>query len=426
MVPSLLVAIAVMLAAATVGGKLASYLSLPRVVGEMAAGPVLGASVVGRAWPGLERVIFPADIARALELCVLVIVVFYVGDVGARTQERRSLASANVIALATAVGAMLAFGGAGLVQLALGRYVPPNANGASFLLFAASALLITAVPVLARILDELGLLQTRVGGLALSLAVADDVVAWGLVALAVAVSGKGGLALGFGASICLVAVALALSLTQRRRGPFTERQTIAARLGLLALVAAAAHRWGGIVVIAAFVVGALLRTGDLTEERADHRRGGVLLRALVSIYIVWAGLSVDFAGIARSRYVIGIGVVVGAAVATKLLATAAVARPLGLRASQYWGLAILRNTRGLTELIVLSIGRQAGIVSPELYTIFFSMAVLTTAGSGLAVKLLARREAFWRRMLRDPRTAHAEVPAPKLERSRLSSAAIGD
>jgi Kef-type K+ transport system membrane component KefB len=66
-------------------------------------------------------------------------------------------------------------------------------------------------------------------------------------------------------------------------------------------------------------------------------------------------------------------------------------------------LAILRNTRGLTELIVLNIGRDAGIISPELYAIFFAMAILTTAASGLTIKLYASPSPLLRRAARRAR-----------------------
>jgi K+:H+ antiporter len=93
----------------------------------------------------------------------------------------------------------------------------------------------------------------------------------------------------------------------------------------------------------------------------------------------------------RARLATGVVVVVALAVVTKVIASAFAARALGLDGEEFRALAILRNTRGLTELIVLNIGRDAGIFSPELYAIFFAMAMVTTGVSGLTIKLYAAR-----------------------------------
>jgi Kef-type K+ transport system membrane component KefB len=137
-----------------------------------------------------------------------------------------------------------------------------------------------------------------------------------------------------------------------------------------------------------------------------------VLRALVSLYVVWTGLSVDFADLARARLATGVIVVFVLAIATKVLASAFAARTLRLDGEEFRALAILRNTRGLTELIVLNIGRDAGIFSSELYAIFFAMALLTTATSGFVIKLLSTRSPLL------VRAAHRSVTAAPAGLSR--------
>jgi Kef-type K+ transport system membrane component KefB len=98
---------------------------------------------------------------------------------------------------------------------------------------------------------------------------------------------------------------------------------------------------------------------------------------------------------------------VALAVATKVVASVVAARTLRLGSQEFRALAILRNTRGLTELIVLNIGRDVGIFSAELYAIFFAMAIVTTATSGLAIKLYASRSSLLLRAARRPRGARS-------------------
>jgi Kef-type K+ transport system membrane component KefB len=400
-----LLTVGVILVSAAVFGRLAMLLSLPAVVGEMAVGPLLGATVLGRVSPRIENALIHPDIQPALELCALLVVLLYVAEFAAETDVGYVLERRRATAGAAAAGALLAGAGAGLVYLLLSKYVPGDVSGMSFFLVTTGALLITAVPVLGRILDELRLTNTRPGGLAMSLAVVDDFVAFGIVAIGVAVSGKQSFWLAVGGSAFLAALVLLprfvpLEWRERVVGP-----SLVVPLGLVALAAAAANRLGGSTVIAAFVLGAFVWRRSDRRERARTADQYSVLRALVSLYVVWTGLSVDFADLARARLATGVIVVFVLAVGTKVLASAVAARTLRLDREEFHALAILRNTRGLTELIVLNIGRDAGIFSSELYAIFFAMALLTTATSGFVIKLFSTRSPLL------VRAAHRSVTA---------------
>jgi Kef-type K+ transport system membrane component KefB len=403
-----LLAVGVILVAAAVCGRIAMRLSLPTVVGEMAVGPLLGATVLGRVSPRGEHALFDPDVQPALELCALLVVLLYVAEFAAETDVRYVLARGRATAVASAGGAALACGAAGLVYLLLSSYVPADVSGASFFLVTTGALLITAVPVLGRILDELRLTDTRPGGIAMSLAVVDDFVAFALVAVGVAVSGKQSFWLAVAASAFLVALVVAPRVVPREWRAWAMGRTTAGPLGVVALAAAAANGLGGSTIIAAFVIGAFLWRPSGREGRRRSSDSNGVLHALVSIYVVWTGLGVDFADLARARLATGVVVVVVLAVVTKALASALAARALRLDRQEFRALAILRNTRGLTELIVLNIGRDAGIFSPELYAIFFAMALVTTASSGFAIKLYASRSSL---LLRAARRRMVATPA---------------
>jgi Kef-type K+ transport system membrane component KefB len=400
-----LLAVGVILVAAAVCGRIAQRLSLPAVVGEMAVGPLLGATLLGRLSPRTENALISPEVQPALELCALLVVLLYVGEFAAETDVRYVVRRSRATALAAVGGAALAGAAAGLVYLLLSKYIPADVSGASFVLFTTGALLITAVPVLGRILDELRLTDTRPGGIAMSLAVVDDFVAFGIVAIGVAVSGKQSFWLAIGASAFLVALVLVPRFVPREWRAWALGHSMVGPLGVVALAAAAANGLGGSTIIAAFVLGAFVwRAGDREERERTADRHSVL-RALVSLYVVWTGLRVDFADLARPRLATGVVVVVALAVVTKVIASGFAARALGLDGEEFRALAILRNTRGLTELIVLNIGRDAGIFSPELYAIFFAMAILTSGVSGLTIKLYASRSPLLRRAARRGRPA---------------------
>jgi K+:H+ antiporter len=375
-----LLAVGLIFFAAAVCGSIAARFGIPRVVGEMAAGLVLGQSFLGHVWPRAESYLFSATVLDALKAIGLLVVFLYVALVGAELDRSALSGHSRRLVGATAIGLAAAIGGAAVVGTVLSDLEPSGVPKWTYYAFLTGALLVTAVPVLARILDETGLTGTRVGSVTITLCIADDFVAFSIVAVAIAVATDGSLALALAGTAMLGVLALVWKANPRINLPVRDPRAISAvGIGILALVAGATNVLGASALVASFLVGAIVWRA-LSPSGAVP--GGDVIRALVPLYIVYAGLSVDVSRLAHSRLAWGILLVTLMAIATKSAASLLSGPLLSLDRRETLSLVVLRNTRGLTELVALNLGYQAGLLSQDLYSVFFAMALLTTAASG--------------------------------------------
>jgi Kef-type K+ transport system membrane component KefB len=182
----MLVDIAVIVLAAKLAGVAASKVGQPAVVGEITVGILLGALLQSNE---VTRVVMPGDVRTALHAVAAIGLVLFMFTVG-HEWDHRFLRGKARAAVGIAVGATLLpfiLGGGTAIWLALTRYHP--ADPVVFVLFVGTAMSITALPVLARIIADRGLSETVVGRLAVASAAAVDLVAWVLLAVIVALAG---------------------------------------------------------------------------------------------------------------------------------------------------------------------------------------------------------------------------------------------
>ena len=377
-------------------GALARRFRQPAVIGEIVAGIALGPSLLGLLPGDLPARIFPADsrtqltVLAQLGLALFMFGVGYEADPGRLRQEGRTVAvvSAGSIALPFVLGF-----GAGLALhphfgVVAGRPVPTVALA----LFLGAAMSITAFPVLARILTERGLRRSRLGALALSCAAVNDLVAWCLLAVVVAIVSDGGsvslVATLAGSAVFLAALAGLVAPGVRRLAGsgWAARQGRSVLVGLAVIgvlgCAAATARVGLHPVFGAFAFGVVV-----PRERVEQVVPGFgatveqLSTVLLPVFFVVTGLTVDLWRLG-SAGVLALLLVLPVAVAGKLFGAAGAARLAGLDRRQSWTVGLLMNARGLTELIILSIGRQLGILDAGLFTIMVIMALVTTVMTG--------------------------------------------
>ncbi|WP_280435235.1 cation:proton antiporter [Nocardia carnea] len=391
----LLVVFALILAVARLAGWLAERAGQPAVVGEICAGILLGPTLFGGE---LTRLLFPAEVRPSLRILADAGVVLFMFLVGAELNEKLLRGQGKAVAR-VALGSMAA---PFVLGAALALYLVDNHPGEhrlTFALFMGTAMSVTAFPVLARILGDRGLMETRIGALALACAAVGDVLAWTLLAVVAAMAG-GAVALWqilfvvpFAALLIMVVRPALTRLGERwNRG----RSTITPRwgAGVLAVVAAGlalsagATEWMGLhLVFGAFLFGVAVprRNWDSVHEWALPwvRRAASLL---LPVFFAVAGLAVDLSEIDGS--VLGeLALVLLVAIGGKGLGTYAGARMSGIRVRSSATLAILLNTRGLTELIALSVGLRLGLLDTALYSVMVVMALVTTAMTGVLMPL---------------------------------------
>ena len=379
-------------------------LGQPRVMGEVIAGLVLGPSVLGAISPNLQAAAFPTDILPALGVAAnlgLIFFMFLVGLEVDRKHLRGKVAQAVTISNASVAVPML-LGIA--IAIPLYKVLGPNKKFVAFALFIGVAMSITAFPVLARILAERRMLSRPLGALTVACAAIDDVTAWFLIALAttVAVSGTLGDVLrtiGEAVVYVLVMVLVVRRILGRMATAFDEVGRIPAGWFTAIVVGVLASAFLTEEINIAFIFGGFVmgmvmpRHARLTEE-VTRRIEDFVVTLLLPLFFVYTGLKTNIGLLNRPELWLITLALVAIAILGKLAGAAMAARVCGFdwRASAVIG--TLMNTRGLTELIVLNLALDAGVISNALFAMLVLMAIITTLMAGPLLKLLDRRNEY--------------------------------
>lgn len=396
-VATMLLALMVIVVSARVLGALAGRLGQPAVIGEIVGGVLLGPTLFGGA---ITSTIFPTDVRPALETLADVGVCVFMFLVGLHLDRTLLRGQARIVSTVSLAAIALPFGLGALLALHLvGNH--PTGHRLAFVLFLGTAMSITAFPVLARILTDKGLVDTPIGGLALACAAVGDVLAWSLLAVVAALADGGAdpwrvlLVVPFAALMVKVVRPLLARLAARRtaRGRLAGASVLACVAVGLLLSAQATDRMGLHAIFGAFLFGVVMpREGaSALRDQALPWIERVSNTLFLPIFFMVAGLQVDLSsmdGTALGELALILLVAIGSKFAGAFLG----ARLNGVRHRHSAVLAILINTRGLTELVVLTVGLQRGVLDDALYSLMVVMALVTTAMTGVLLRLVYPEE----------------------------------
>ncbi|MFF7359729.1 cation:proton antiporter [Streptomyces sp. NPDC008125] len=390
----LLADIALIIAVARFAGLIARRLGQPAVIGEIAVGVLLGPTLLNGT---VAATLFPADIRPYLGAVANLGLVLFMFLIGLEFDFARLRGSGRVTGAAVLGSTLVPFALGILLGWYLLRSYDPG-HRVAFVLFIGVAVSVTAFPVLARILADRGMNGTWLGAVALSAAAFCDLAAWTTLAGLQALAGAGGtrwwlvlLSVPYVLVLFLVVRPL-LARFLARRG---SEETLSA--GDVTVVVAAALASAALTQLLGlhFVIGAFL-FGLAMPRMHPARHEGLLRRTehtttlLLPVYFIVAGLKVDLSGLGADGLV-QLGWIMVVAVTGKFAGTWLGARSQGVPARSSAVLAGLMNTRGLTELIALGVGLEAGLIDERLYSLFVVMAVATTAMTGpLLGRLMGR------------------------------------
>ena len=362
------------------------------VIGEMFAGVLLGPSLLGQLSPSAEAHLFPAASLPPLHLISQLGVVLFMFVVGMEVDVDRLRRRAGATVLISNAGIIAPFAlGVWLSLYLHGRYAPPGVPFLTFALFIGTAMSITAFPVLARILAERRLKGTELGDLAIGCAAIDDVTAWCLLAVVLAFSRGEGLVVPL-ASVFLAGLVATIAFAIVR--PRARQLFGGASSALLFLLAAAlsTEAIGVHAVFGAFLAG--VAVGGAGELREPLRRTIEPLTStlLLPLFFAYSGLRTEVGSLSGQAW-IACALVLLAAVAGKFGAVSIAARVQGTPWRDSLALGALMNTRGLMELVVLNIGYDLGMLSPQMYTMMVIMALTTTCMAGPMLSVLSKKAA---------------------------------
>ena len=401
----LLLQLVVILLTARVCGLILRYFGQPPVIGEMAAGIVLGPIVFGALFPGFHAELFAKESLSALSSLSTLGLVLFMFIVGAELRApdgvRAQFRAAGWVGVLSVLLPML-FG------IAISPFLHESlaAEGVAFwpfALFMAAAMSITAFPIMARILKERNLTHTRIGRLSLASAAIADVLAWIMLALVVALIGSGEGYVGFlkttAGLVVLCAVAfgglkpLYAWLLRRHAPDGAPAGMVLAALMIGMFVCAAITQWLHLhPVFGAFLFGACLPRDDRLLRSLIERVEHLAIVVLMPIFFALAGLNTTpeaFAGAGLGA----LALIMLAAVGGKIAGGAVGARLSGYGWRDSLSVGALMNARALMELIVIKVGLDAGLINNAAFTLLMLMAILTTVMTGPLLTLFAGRDA---------------------------------
>ncbi len=369
----------------------ARRLGQPAVIGEIAAGILLGPSLFGWLHPAAWARLFPPDslgILNGLSQLGLFFFMFTVGMEINQEALRRQARAALVISLASVAVPFLL--GLGLAPFLYTRHASSQIPFPPFALFLGTALSVTALPVLARILRDLDLQNTRAGLTAVACAAFGDAAAWCALAAVVGIvqeasPARAALSLLLGAAHAAFMLGVLRPWLKRRAAPGPAGALLLAGASALATEMIGIHALFG-----AFLAGLTMPEDESLRKSLAGRLGTISTLVLLPIFFALTGLRTKFGLLQSFEHWAVAAAIVSVGVAGKLGGGAVAARLTGLPWRDALAVGALMNARGLVELVVLTIGHDLGILSPELFTMLVFMALTTTLMTGPLVRFFLK------------------------------------
>ena len=410
--------LAIIVGAARFFGWLFGKLGQPPVVGEILAGVILGPSLLGRLYPGAIATMLTPQATGVLSAMAQVGLILLMLLIGLEFPFDRLAHAARASTAVAVAGIVVPFAASYALAGWLYRIAPVDAPELAYRLFFATAVSITAIPIMGRILMHTRLTRTRMGLTSITAAAIDDVLGWILLGAVVSMvthgrANLGSLAVSFvGVAILGVGFwAIGRFGVARLRVPRTEGGGLspgwlAILLVIVFAAAAATNALGVFSIFGGFLCGI---AGSFRKDLAEAIRrsiGDLVSVLFLPIFFVFSGLRTDIGSLGSDRRLwLALLAVIVVSCASKFGATTLAARMAGLPWKESASIGLLMNTRALMALVVINIGADMGVISPASFFWLVTMALFTTViTTPILVRAYPSPEAAeeW-----DPRTAKA-------------------
>lgn len=399
-----LIQLVVIIAAARIAGIGFRKIGQPQVCGEVAAGLILGPSAFGKLAPGLFNAIFPASTQQILSVMSQLGLILWMFLVGLEFDFGHLKAHGKSTAATSLVGIALPFGSGLLLAHIIRPWVAAQTNKTGFALLLATALAITAIPVLSRIMMELNLQRTPIGSITITAAAVDDVAGWAILTISATVVCTGlhvtnaAVMMIEAASFCLLMLFAVRPLlktwirhTVSHNGLELPLTTITVLVVLVLGAAAITNVIGIFSVFGAFVTGTLLHDERYFTHAVALRLRDFTTAFFLPIFFMYTGLRTDIGSMSGFRLWLIALLLLAAGIAGKLGGCSLAARMIGdLSWRESVVIGILMNTRGLMELIVINLGYELHIFPRSLVLMLVLMTIVTTYMTTPLVRIAIR------------------------------------
>jgi len=395
----------VIVGAARLFGWLARGMGQPRVVGEVIAGLVLGPSFFAALAPDAFAYVFKSTDNLTVSIISQLGLILLMLQIGMEFEfsvlkERASRTATTFISVAGILTPFVLGISIGYVSAPV---LVPGAAPLGYVLFCGVALSITAMPVLGRIMMEFDLTRTRVGAITISAAAVNDVIGWTLLAIVSAVV-AGELSLA-GTSVRLLALAVYVALAffvlrplMHRLLDRTAKPAEPLTLNGLALVlmftfasAIVTFQLGVFAIFGGFMVGVLLHDRIAFVEAWRERVAPLVNTLFLPVFFTFTGLRTNINGLDSMELWLWCAGFIALAYLGKYGGCYVGARLAGVPKDEARTMAIMMNTRGLMELVVLNVGYDLGVIPQTVFTMLVLMAIVTTVTTAPLLRIWLSR-----------------------------------
>lgn len=374
-------------------GFVAKRLGQQSVIGEIIAGIFLGPSILGWLFPEYSLFVFPLNSLISLQFLSQIGLAFFMFVIGMELDLSKIKDKTQDAVIISHVSIVFPFFlGVCLTYFIYQDLAPQNVKFVSFALFMGIAMSITAFPVLARILKERRLSRSPLGVLAITCAAADDVTAWCILAIVIAIVKAGNIVSAlFTIALAVVYIVIMLKLIKPWLQKFSEKRIqgdkidsniVAISFFILLLSAYFTEIIGIHALFGSFIAGIIMPDNIRFKEILSDKIEDVSTVLLLPIFFAFTGLRTQIGLLNESHLWLTCGIIILTAVVGKLGGSAFTAKIMKHSWKESLSLGVLMNTRGLMELIVLNIGYDLGILSPEIFAMLVLMALCTTFMTG--------------------------------------------
>jgi len=386
----LLASISIMLLASRMFAELGKKIKLPVVMGEMILGIILGPSIIGYIFPSFFNTYFPetGNVAISMNAITQISVVMLLFVAGMEMQLPVVLKQGR-LALYTSLTSLV-------IPFTIGfwiAWIKPELfqtihadTKIIFAVFFGTAMAISALPVIARILMDMNIYRTKLGMLIMASAMFNDLIGWLIFSVVLAMMDQKGVGAGLGFTIFSV---IAFGIFMLTIGRKLLSKSLAFSLGLCFLCAAFTQAIGVHAILGAFIMGIALGDSVHLNEKAREIIHQFVTNIFAPLFFVSIGLHVNFIVHFNLQLVL---IVLVIACIGKITGASLGAYMGGLDFRNSMAVGFGMNARGAMEILLGTIAFKAGIIQPDLFVALIIMALLTSISSAPLMKWIMRKE----------------------------------
>ncbi|MEC0248070.1 cation:proton antiporter [Paenibacillus chitinolyticus] len=412
---NVIVALILILTSARIMARVAVLLRFPSVIGEMVAGILLGPTCFMYFFPEISKSVFNADVGNVIYILSNFGLCLYMLLVGMEMKgiDRKSFRQAGLLASSGIIPPFLLGGGISLFLYA--SLAQQQITQLEFFLYMGVALSITSIPMLARILEEQGLLQSRFASLTLLAGSIDDVISWCILAVVIVMVQAKNMFSGISTLLYTVLFVLIVLFVVKplmeRFGAKVQKAGFLSHGGLalvllLTLGASFVTEYIGIyAVFGCFILGLAMPRSEVFLNEMNIKIRDITVVFFLPLYFAYSGMKTNLLDLFSADMLFPFFILLLCSILGKYGGCTLYMRKIGFSWREASAVGGLMNARGLMELVVINIGMTYGIITPKLYAMLVLMALVTTA---LAMPI------YYFSMGTKSRTASAVFP-PKIQ-----------